>query len=430
LQRAGQKALNGYANDAAIAYFSDALHVAKDIHNVKVQYLLLADREQAYSRLGNRLAQADDLAQMRQLALDQENIPQRLETGNRRLRLATDLAEYQQAIAIAEKTLTLARQAHQVIWEARTLTSMGITYWRQGNYIKARDSMLQALASEGAVQDQQLKATCLNYLGLIHTQISEYEQARQDYQQALELYRLIGDKGGEAGCANNLGLLESSLGRYEQAEQYYQQALSICHTIGDRLREGISLNTLGQVQIILGNYTLAKEALEHSLNIRRTIGDRRGEAFCLYDLGYLLLATGFSPEAIKAFQLAGDLRHDLGEMGNYVATLAAQGEAFLRTGDSATAHLLLRQALGYLNQNSGSGEYPTQNIWWIYRQICLALNRPDEANRALYRAYELVKAKADQIAKPELRRSYLEAVRVNAAIVTAMAKAEAAPNGS
>ena len=65
--------------------------------------------------------------------------------------------------------------------------------------------MRQALESQGAVDDAQLKATSLNYLGLIHTQISEYEQARKDYQQALGIYRTIGDKGGESGCANNLG---------------------------------------------------------------------------------------------------------------------------------------------------------------------------------------------------------------------------------
>jgi adenylate cyclase len=426
LQRAGQKALTGYANEAAISYFTDGLSVAKDIQDVKVQYYLLADREQAYSRLGNRLAQADDLVQMKQLALMQENVLQELEVGLRRLRLATDLAEYQQAVLIAEETLALTRRTGEALWGARTLTNLGITYWRQGHYIKARICMLQALKSDGALQDQQLKATCLNYLGLIHSQIARYEQARQDYQQAMELYRLIGDKGGEAGCANNLGLLESSLGRYEQAEQCYQQALSICHTIGDRLREGISLNTLGQVHLVLGQHTLAKEELEHSLNIRRAIGDRRGEAFCLYDLGYLRLAGGLWAEAIKAFQLACDLRHDLGETGNYVASLAAKGEAALQAGDPPVAYQQLQQALGFLNQDSGSGEYPTQNIWWIYHQICQALNYLDEASQALQQAYSLVKAKADQIANPELRRSYLENVRVNAAIVAAVTKTEAA----
>jgi hypothetical protein len=110
-----------------------------------------------------------------------------------------------------------------------------------------------------------------------------------------------------------------------------------------------------------------------------------------------------------------------------VATLAAQGEAFLRAGDPVAAHQQLQQALGYLEQGSGSGEYPTQNVWWIYRQVCLALNQPDEASRALRQAYQLVEAKANQLVRPELRRSYLEEVRVNAAIVAAMAKAEATP---
>ncbi len=424
LQRAGQKALSGYANEAAISYFNDALDLARDLDNVKVQYDLLADRERAYNRLGNRLAQREDLAQMKKLALAQNSAARLLATGNRRLLLATNVGEYPQAIGIAEETLALSRQVQESIWEVRTLTNLGITYWRQGNYTKARECMLQALQSKGTLEDEQLKATSLNYLGLIHTQISEYEQAREDYQRALEIYRVIGDKGGEAGCANNLGLLESSLGRYEQAEKYYNQALSICHNIGDRLREGISLNTLGQVNTIFGHYDLAKEQLQQSLSIREAIGDRRGQAFCLHDLGYLYLASGHPKQAITTFQLACDLRRKLGETGNYVASLAAKGEAYLVNNDDIKASQCLQEVTEYLRQNSGSGEYPTQNIWWIYAQISRARNETNEAEQALRQAHKLVIAKADQISTLELQRSYLENVQVNAAVMAEIAKVE------
>lgn len=420
LQRAGQKALNGYANEAAISYFSDALAVAKDLDHVKVQYDLLADRERAYNRLGNRLAQREDLSQMKKLALAQNNIRGRIDTGNRRLLLSTNIGEYNQAIGIAEEILALARRTREPVWEVRTLTNLGITYWRQGNYTRARTCMLQALQSEGVHKDDMLKATSLNYLGLIHTQIAEYEQARHDYQQALEIYRAVGDKGGEAGCANNLGLLESSLGRYEQAETYYSQALTTCHTIGDRLREGISLNTLGQVNTILGKLTLAKEQLEQSLTIREAIGDRRGQAFCLHDLGHLYLADNQPQEAIITFQLACDLRRTLGETGNYVASLSARGQAHLVNHEPELAYQCLQEAIQQLQAGSGSGEYPAQNIWWTYAQICTARHETDEAQRALTWACELVKAKSEQIKDADLRRSYLENVAVNAAIMAAM----------
>ncbi len=424
LQRAGQKALAGYANEAAISYFSDALTVAEDIEDVKVQYDLSAGREEAYNRLGNRVAQAQDLSRMKELAQAQANLPQQLETSNRYLRLYTNLGQYHQAIKIAEETLALARRENQPAWEARTLTKLGITCWRQGDYTQARQAMRQALQLvfiEETIADDRLKATCLNYLGLIHTQIAEYEQAHESYQQALQIYRTIGDRGGEAGCANNLGLLEASLGRYEQARQYYLQALSICHTIGDRLREGISLNTLGQVHTILGHYPLAKEQLERSLSIRCTIGDRRGEAFCLHDLGYLHLASGQPDEAVPLFHAACTLRRELGEIGNYVASLAAKGEASLAAGDVVMAYQCLQEAVDHLQRNAGSGEYPPQNIWWTYAQVCRARGQADEARRALSTACQLIKAKADQITDPDLKRSYLENVYVNATVMAEVA---------
>jgi len=417
LRLAGQKALDGYANEAAIGYFGDALAVAKELEIVKVQYDLLAGRELAYSRLGNRMAQVEDLTRMKALALAEGDLAHQLETGNRRLQLATNLGDYHDAIEIAQETLALAEQSGQPLWAARTLVNLGITEWRQGRYAEARAAFQQVLAVEGAVNDDQLRATSLNYLGLIHTQMSDYEQARQDYQQALEIYRSSGDRGGEAGCANNLGLLEASLGRYEQAQQCYMQALSISHAIGDRLREGISLNTLGQVQTILGDYRQAQDNLERSLALRNTIGDRRGAAFCLHDLGYLYLARGQAEEAVRRFHLACSLRRDLGEIGNYVASLAAMGEASLAAGEAVLAYQSLREAIEHLQNSSGSGEYPPQNVWWIYAQVCRARNDEPEAQWALREAYNLVKAKADLIHNLELQQSYLENVRINAAVM-------------
>lgn len=423
LRLAGQKALDGYANEAAIAYFSDALAVAGELELVKVQYDLLAGREQAYSRLGNRMAQVEDLTRMKQLALAEGNLTQQLETGNRRLLLAANLGDYHEAIRIAQKTLALAQQHGYQVWAARTLVNLGIAEWRQGRYDRARAAFQQALEIDGAAADDQLKATSLNYLGLIHTQMSDYEQARQDYQQALDLYHAVSDRGGEAGCANNLGLLEASLGRYEQAQHYYAQALSTSHTIGDRLREGISLNTLGQVQTILGDYYLAQDNLERSLSLRNSIGDRRGAAFCLHDLGHLYLARGQADEAVRHFHAACDLRKELNETGNYIASLAAKGQASLAAGEVVLAYQCLYESLDALQNGSGSGEYPPQAIWWVYAQVCRARGDETEVHWALRQAYALITAKADLIHHSELRRSYLENVRINAAILAEMAQA-------
>jgi tetratricopeptide (TPR) repeat protein len=125
------------------------------------------------------------------------------------------------------------------------------------------------------------------------------------------------------------------------------------------------------------------------------------------------------------FHAAATLRRELGEVGNYVASLAAKGEACLANHDLVIAYQCLQEALDHLQRSAGSGEYPTQNIWWVYNRVCSARQQFQEAERALRRAYELVRTKADQISSPDLRRSYLENVRVNAAIMAEMAKVDA-----
>ena len=423
LTRAGDKALLGNANDAAATYFSQALDVIRELGREDDQFNILARREQAYNRLGRRMAQAEDLRLMKELALNQSKesirILQMLETENQRLLLLTNLGQYTQAIAVAEDILELARSTQLRTWEARILANLGITYWRQGEYVKAEQAMQQSLTLTGRLSDDQLKATCFNYLGLIHTRLSQYPQAREDYQQAMAIYRETNDKAGEAACANNFGLLEASLGRYEQARQQYEHALTICQSLGDRQIEGISLNILGQVHTCLGRYELAADHLHRSLEIRQAIGDRRGEAFCLHDIGSLYLARSQPAEAAHRFHTAAGFRQELGESGNYIASLAAKGEAALQAGDLETASVCLETAVNHLKSGGGSGEYPPQGIWWAYARLCLAGNNLAQAGPAYHQATDLVQAKAAQIAHVDFRRSYLQNVQLNADILAA-----------
>lgn len=420
LKQAGQRAIDNYATEPAIDYFTEAIAVAKEIDAEKAQFDLLAGRERAYDQAGNRGAQARDIDEMKKLAIDTNHLEQQIEAGHRGLKLATNLGKYDEATGIAHETIALAKLAKSMPLEARILLDLGITYWRQGNYQEAGRVMQQLLKLNGAAGSDQLSATSLNYLGLIETRLADYEQARQHYQKALTMFRSIGDKGGEAGAANNLGLLESSLGRYDTARGFYTQALNICQAIGDRLREGISLNTLGQVQTILGEYDAAHKQLARSLEIRRSIGDRRGEAFGLHDLGYLYLAQAQAEEALKQFDAACHIRHALGEQGNYLASLAAKGEAALDLGDLSAAADCLDEAAALLRKRGGAGEYPPQNIWWAYYRLGLARHQPQEAEQALKQAHDLVQAKAEQISDPDLRASYMENVKINAMIAEAI----------
>ena len=116
------------------------------------------------------------------------------------------------------------------------------------------------------------------------------------------------------------------------------------------------------------------------------------------------------------------MRHTLDETGNYTASLAAKAEAFLANNALENAIECAQEAIQNLQDNSSSGEYPIQNIWWIYARICESKGDTSQAKSALYRAHQLVKARADQITSSELRQSYLENVRVNAAIIATISE--------
>ncbi|MFQ5577864.1 MAG: tetratricopeptide repeat protein, partial [Anaerolineae bacterium] len=154
------------------------------------------------------------------------------------------------------------------------------------------------------------------------------------------------------------------------------------------------------------------------------INDRRGEAFCLHDIGALHLAQNRPHEAVRHLRTACQIRQELGETGNYLASRATLGDAALAAGDTPAAARYLKEAVDLLRAGHSSGEYPLQEVWWAYARLCRAQEKPGRADEALGEARLLIQAKAEQIKDPALKQSYMQNVRVNAAIMAEVAAAE------
>jgi hypothetical protein len=93
--------------------------------------------------------------------------------------------------------------------------------------------------------------------------------------------------------------------------------------------------------------------------------------------------------------------------------------AHLALGDPATALDYARQALSILHECGGQGpEYPQHDYLTCY-QVLAAAQEEDKAREALLSAYDLLAAQSQRISDADLRRSFLERVPQNRAIVEA-----------
>ena len=88
-------------------------------------------------------------------------------------------------------------------------------------------------------------------------------------------------------------------------------------------------------------------------------------------------------------------------------------ELYLALADPAAALAASQEAL----RDLGVGRYAAEKFYFTHSRALLASGQPAEAKEYLRRAYERVRLVAGQTDAPELRRSWLEDVRTNRAII-------------
>lgn len=289
-RQAGERAAAQFANREAATYLSRALDFTA-AEEAAERYALLLARETAYDLLGEREAQRQDLAALRQAAAARDTLCQ-AQAALRQANYAEVTADYGTAVVVAQETIALAQAGGDRAAEATGYLRWGCALWRQGQYEAAHTQLERALDLARGAGAERLEAEILRNLSVIAYYRGHYASARPYVEQARRVLRASGDRPGESWALNSLGNLALYQGDYLAAGEFYEQSLRIKREIGDRKGEGGLLNNIGIVSLEQGHLDSARGCLEQSLGICREVGDRQVEANALINLGLLSLIVG------------------------------------------------------------------------------------------------------------------------------------------
>ena len=240
---------------------------------------------------------------------------------------------WDQSAALHQSALAAARRAGDRLGEADALAELGIVQLETGDYPAAAASLAQALALYGDLGDLPGQAHALNQLGFLHVLTGDYPAAAASHQQALALARGAGDRLAEAAALNHLGLVQHLTGDYPAAAASQQQALALFRDLGNLYGQAYALNDLGVVQQETGDYPAAAASQQQALALFRDLGDLLGQAHALNDLGLVQQETGDYPAAAASHQQALTLFGDLGNRLGQAEALNRLGELAARTCD-------------------------------------------------------------------------------------------------
>lgn len=394
---------------------------------------LLLEREAIYHIQGRREPQATDLATLEALAAELGDADRLAEAALRRGFYDNITGELTAAIAAAA---TAERQAasDDFVRRARAHLIMGHAHRAQGAYEPARshfDTALE-LARRGAAG--HIEAEVLRSLGITAQEQGDLVSLRGYFEQALVLARASSDRRGERRTLNSLGVLEENQGNYDAARAYFEESLALARAIGDRTGVGTVLGNLGVTAMDTGDLTTARACFAEALAITRETGDLIGVNVWLLNLAFVVATEGDTERALALYEearqgveAAGD-RPTLGYVLNGIGRVlleagrAEEAVAFLRAGltlrqEMAQMHLLpesqlyLAEALAALGHTAEAMTYLEAAL---PRLLVEGLETPEDTQRGLWAAYQVLAAAGDVRAPAVLARLWqeIEAVAV------------------
>jgi class 3 adenylate cyclase/tetratricopeptide (TPR) repeat protein len=257
---------------------------------------------------------------------------------------------WDQAAALNQAALAIARQADDRAGQASTLEQLGILEWLTGDYPAAAASLQQALALFGDLGEQLGQASVLNQLGDVQQLTGDYPAAAASQQQALALFRDLDHLAGQASALNDLGIVQRLTGDYTAAAASQQRSLALFREVSDRLGQAYALNDLGVVQRQTGDYTAAAASHKRALTLFRDVSDRFGQALALDDLGVVQRLTGDYPAAAASHTRALEQFHDLGDRLGQAEALNNLGELLCEAPTSHQARDHHSQALAIAHE--------------------------------------------------------------------------------
>ena len=201
-----------------------------------------------------------------------------------------------------------------------------------GEYVKAKEYYIKALAIAEENGDREAEAACYERLGRLFQILDEYSKAKEYNEKALAIAEKNGDKGTRAayhGCLENefqsIGKKDDQTDKEdceilpETAEKLDDRKLTepscdeklgnLFESLGKAIKanncknieEGRGYSLLGACFAAFGDSITSKQYFDEALRLCRNTDDKEGESFCHFLMTFAMKEQGNIPDAKSNF---------------------------------------------------------------------------------------------------------------------------------
>jgi CHAT domain-containing protein/Tfp pilus assembly protein PilF len=310
--------------------------------------------------------------------------------------------EYQQALDIFEKNLSLEPIKRDRAMTARTLHNLGTIKQVVGDYATALDYLLRALQVAEELEDKRILSGVLNSLGAVQREQGNYARALGYFERSLTLNEALGDKAATSFTLNNIGIIHGRQGNHAQALGYFQRALKLGQAADDKAMIANALNNIGIFYYSQRDYPRALEHYQQSLALREQLNDKRMAALTLNNIGIIHREQGDYKRALDYYQQSLALREKLDDPVGTATVLNHIGIINYLQGDYQQALQLSKRIL------DAATRLENPEILWRGYELAgrahTSLKQFDEAEKDLTNAINIIEKMRYLVGGGELER--------------------------
>lgn len=407
LLRAGQKAMQGYANEQARQHYEQALNFLPQVeHSLEQVLAVRTGLGDVLMFIGEYQAAREHYQQA--LAAIPPEKPDRYAKERSALERKVGATferqgDFDQALlclAAAEGALA-ELPTPTPIEQAQVFNAVGWIHFRRGNLGGAEAFLMRALTLAENTPQRDLIASIYNRLGGIYYQEDKLDQAGAYVRKSLALREEIGDIVAVARSYNNLGLLTWKRGDWDSALENFGRSVELHANLGD-VEGTIELHSnLGLLQLDRGNVEAARKHLQTSLTSAQQIG--HAYIIGLTDLYFsrLHLSVEDWSTALETSRRSLQTFKDIGVADHLVDVYTNMGLAHLGLDEWDAAQACGQEALSLFDQaHAGKASAPTDDRARALRLLSeVARLRGDlgEAERLLKESAAIFSANGNQL---------------------------------
>ena len=380
--KSADQAQKRYANREALDYLARALVLTE---SPEEQIRLRLKREEIYDLIGDRAAQAEELAGLDLLCRSHPLDSRLAELSMRYAQFQRLTGSYAEAMESADRVIGIGDRTGDRLILARGAHIRGQVLVQLGTYSEAAAYFEKALAAYLAEEADAAIAEVYGDYGILEVYQGDFRKAVPYFEQAIDIYRSFNNRREVARNQSNLAGAYGFLRDLGKAIETYKEAIETNREIGERRNAHVAQGNLGSAYLMCGEYNLALQHLNEALVTSRAIGDVRKEGSWLGMLGEVSLTVGRYGEAINYFHEALRISLDIGNKNGQGQWQNRLGDAYRLQGSRMQARSWTERGLAANDAIGNQGELASarQTLGLIFSEE----GRWDKALEAFENAY-------------------------------------------